>query len=245
MRAKEFISEDRQKLDEIAPLAVGLWLATAGLTAAEMKSIYDDYKSGKISGKEALAAAGIQGGATAIGGLGGKILSKAPAVVGAVAKPIKDVTKKVLDKVKSKPTTGTVTPKVTSRPNLKSTKQRGASIKQDPKTPKSKAPAGATGAAIGTGLKKGKDFVKKNSKGALTAAGALAGTAIGPEINKADQYKDAFSDYFKAASKYQAPEPEKTGKLVYTSPTPGPTQKFDPGGLGLKGEKKPNTKGTK
>jgi len=241
MRAKEFISEDRQKLDEIGPLAIGLWLATAGLTAAEMKSIYDDYKSGKISGKEALGKAGIQAGAAAAGGIAGKILSKAPAVVGAVANPIK----KVLDKVKSKPTTGTVTPKVTSRPNLKSTKQRGASIKQDPKTPKSKAPAGATGAAIGTGLKKGKDFVKKNSKGALTAAGALAGTAIGPEINKAGQYKDAFSDYFKAASKYQAPEPEKTGKLVYTSPTPGPTQKFDPGGLGLKGEKKPNTKGTK
>ena len=111
MRAKEFISEDKQKLDEIAPLAVGLYLATAGLTAYEMKSIYDDYKSGKITGPEALKKAGIQAGAAALGGLAGKVASKVPAVVGAVAKPVKDIAKKVVDKVKSKPDAKTTKPK--------------------------------------------------------------------------------------------------------------------------------------
>jgi len=195
MRAKEFISEDKQKLDEIAPLAVGLYLATAGLTAYEMKSIYDDYKSGKITGKEALTRAGIQGAATVAGGLAGKVVSKVPAVVGAVAKPVKDVSKKVLDKIKSKPDAKTTKPK----PDLKSTKQKGASIKQDPKTPKGKA--SAAGAAVGAGLKKGKDFVKKQSKGSLTPAGALAGAAGGSAaIDAFDKLNKGFDDWEKNRS---------------------------------------------
>lgn len=195
MRAKEFISEDKQKLDEIGPLAVGLYLATAGLTAVEMKSIYDDYKSGKITGPEALKKAGIQVGAAALGGLVGKAASKVPAVVGAVAKPVKDVAKKVVDKVKSKPNAKTTKPK----PDLKSTKQKGASIKQDPKTPKGKA--GAAGAAVGAGLKKGKDFVKKQSKGSLTPAGALAGAAGGKAaIDAFDKLSKGFDDWDKNRS---------------------------------------------
>jgi len=134
MRAKEFISEDRQKLDEIAPLAVGLYLATAGLTAYEMKSIYDDYKSGKITGKEALVRAGIQGAATVAGGVAGKVISKVP----------------------------------------------------------------AAGAAVGAGLKKGKDFVKKQSKGSLTPAGALAGTVGGSAaIDAFDKLNKGFDDWEK------------------------------------------------
>jgi hypothetical protein len=196
MRAKEFISEDKQKLDEIAPLAVGLYLATAGLTAVEMKNIYDDYKSGKITGPEALKRAGIQAGAAAMGGLAGKVISKAPAVVGAVAKPVKDIAKKVVDKVKSKPDAKTTKPK----PDLKSTKQKGASIKQDPKV-KPGGKAGAAGAAVGAGLKKGKDFVKKQSKGSLTPAGALAGAAGGKAaIDAFDKLSKGFDDWDKNRS---------------------------------------------
>ena len=196
MRAREFISEDRQRLDELGPLAVGLWLATAGLTAYEVKSIYDDYKSGKITGKEALVRAGIQGGATAIGGIGGKVISKVPAagaLVGAGLKAGTKAVKKVIDKVKSNPDAKTTKPK----PDFKSTKQKGANIKQDPKV-KPGGKAGAAGAAVGAGLKKGKDFVKKKSKGSLTPAGALAGAAGGSAaIDAFDKLNKGFDDWEK------------------------------------------------
>ncbi len=51
MRAKEFISEDQQKLDEIAPLAVAGWALTAGTAAWQAYDTYNDIQTYNKSGK--------------------------------------------------------------------------------------------------------------------------------------------------------------------------------------------------
>ncbi len=45
MRAKEFISEDRQKLDEIAPLVIAGWALTAGTAAWQAYDTYNDIQT--------------------------------------------------------------------------------------------------------------------------------------------------------------------------------------------------------
>jgi len=273
MRAKEFISEDRQKLDEALPFILG-GLALAG-GAAQAYDTYKDieaYRKGEITGAE-LAKRGISDAAiAAFGGAVGKGLQKGWQFSKAGIDLLKQGVKgkqaaQAAGKIPAKPGSTVQTPKgprvagVDGKPTTIDPTKRGAKsdikkIKQAAK----KQPAGSAGAGTAAIAKGGKN-AGKGGAGAATVGSKLkkaipgkavaTGMGIGALANqvatwdKADQIKGAFSDYFKAASKYQAPEPEKTGKLVYTSPTPGPTQKFDPGGLGLKGEKKPNTKGTK
>ena len=78
MRAKEFISEDRQKLDEVLPFAFvpvalkGLALAGLGYQAYESWNDYQDYKSGKIDGAELSARIGVDAATALIGGAVGK-----------------------------------------------------------------------------------------------------------------------------------------------------------------------------
>ena len=267
MRAKEFISEDKQKLDEIAPLAVAGWALTAGTAAWQAYDTYNDIQTYNKSEKteadldKLKAAIGMDTLALVAGGAAGKLVGKTISLGATPFQAVKKIydarkqaaaAKQAAEKAKkaAAPPPGTGLKKDKTG-QLKSVKTPagsiGATTGKLAKNKKSKGdvskPAGAAGASGGKGVKATLD--KYGKKVLPYAAGALVGKEVLDQWDKADQYKDAFSDYFKAASKYQAPEPEKTGKLVYTSPTPGPTQKFDPGGLGLKGEKKPNTKGTK
>jgi hypothetical protein len=87
MRAKEFISEDRQKLDEIAPLACRFWAATAGTCCRRNAQYLRRLQIGKtlkhtvkpwITGAE-LTRRGVSDAAiAALGGAVGKgLLSKA------------------------------------------------------------------------------------------------------------------------------------------------------------------------
>jgi hypothetical protein len=260
MRAKEFISEDRQKLDEVAPLAVAGWALTAGTAAWQAYDTWKDIERYNNSDKteadwdKLKTEIGADLLTLLVGGVAGKVVGKTISIGATPFKAVKNIynarkqaaaAKQAAEKAKkaAAPPPGTGLKKDKTG-QLKSVKTPagsiGATTGKLAKNKKSKGdvsePAGAAG---GKGVKATLD--KYGKKVLPYAAGALVGKEVVDQWDKADQYKDAFSDYFKAASKYQAPEPEKTGKLVYTSPTPGPTQKFDPGGLGLKGEKKPKT----
>ena len=83
MRAKEFISEDRQKLDEIAPLAIAGWAITAGTAAWQAYDTYNDIQTYNKSEKteadldKLKAAVGTDVLALVAGGAVGKLAGKA------------------------------------------------------------------------------------------------------------------------------------------------------------------------
>jgi hypothetical protein len=83
MRAKEFISEDRQKLDEIAPLVIAGWALTAGTAAWQAYDTYNDIQTYNKSEKteadldKLKAAVGMDVLALVAGGAVGKLVGKA------------------------------------------------------------------------------------------------------------------------------------------------------------------------
>lgn len=195
MRAKEFISEDRQKLDEVLPLIPvalkGLALAGAGYQAYESWNDYQDYKSGKIDGAELSARIGVDAATALIGGVVGKGVVKGGKSMydafksAAKYKLAQQAAKKSDDVVAAatpKPGSTIQTPKgprvagVDGKPTTIDPTKRGAraDIKKIKQAAKEQPAAGKAGAGVAAAAKKADDVIPPKVKGGK--AGAAAST---------------------------------------------------------------------
>ena len=196
MRAKEFISEDRQKLNEwILPLLA------AGGVGWQLYDTYNDieaYRKGEITGAE-LARRGITDiGFAAAGGVAGKALQKGWAFSSAgrkaiwdaykqkraaadAAKKASDTATKSAQTATPKPGSTIQTPKgprvagVDGKPTVIDPKKRGAraDIKKIKQAAKNQPPAGKAGAGVAAAAKKADDVIPPKGNG-LTKGGAGA-----------------------------------------------------------------------
>jgi len=197
MRAKEFISEDRQKLDEwILPLIA------AGGVGWQLYDTYNDieaYRKGEITGAE-LAKRGITDLAfAAAGGDAGKALQKGWAFSSAgrkalwdaykqkkaaadAAKKASDTATKSAQTATPKPGSNIQTPKgprvagVDGKPTTIDPTKRGAraDIKKIKQAAKDQPAAGKAGAGVAAAAKKADDVIPPKVKGGK--AGAAAAT---------------------------------------------------------------------
>jgi hypothetical protein len=189
MRSKEFISEDRQKLDEaiFLPLLMGAGVVWQGV---ETYNDIQDYKSGKIDGKELTKRVGTDAAAAVVGGVAGKGLSlgwnalKSAMKFKGAGKEALDTTKDAIKQADKAPKPGSTIqtpkgPRVAGVDGKTTTIKPGdkkaiANIKKAAKDPKNKV-SGKTGAVAGAVAKKGDDVAK---------VGASAGS-IGSKLKKA------------------------------------------------------------
>ena len=198
MRAKEFISEDRQKLDEVLPLIPvalkGLALAGLGYQAYESWNDYQDYKSGKIDGAELSARIGVDAATALIGGAVGRgvvgVAKGGKSVYNALKSAAKhkvsqQAAKKADDVVAAatpKPGSTIQTPKgprvagVDGKPTAIDPTKRGAraDIKKIKQAAKDQPAAGKAGAGVAAAAKKADDVIPPKVKGGK--AGAAAAT---------------------------------------------------------------------
>lgn len=190
MRAKEFISEDRQKLDEaiFLPLLMGAGVVWQGV---ETYNDIQDYKSGKIDGAELSKRIGTDAAAAVAGGVAGKGLSlgwnalKSAMKFKGAGKEALDTTKDAIKQANKAPKPGSVVKTADGKKAIAGVdgkpttvkpgdKPAIAQIKKAAKDPKNKA-AGKTGAVAGAVAKKGDDAAK---------VGTSAGS-IGSKLKKA------------------------------------------------------------
>ena len=264
MRAREFIVEGRQRIDEytkkqnlteqqtqqlneIVNVIAGLGLAAWQI--ADTSISYYDYVTGKKTEEEfwddlKTDAAYIVAGAAAgglLGAVGSKLLGKAPKIYKGVKKFLKKPTKPGI------------------KPNAAAIKKAADAAKKKADAISDANRAGKRG-ILAKGGQKVADFFKKSKPAPKTVggtlgktgskiskrgafAGALAAKAATSDIldkfDKAGEYGSALKDYVGKAMDYEPGTPRKTGKLVYTGSEKNPPVKdFDPGGLGLDYEKK-------
>lgn len=189
MRAKEFISENRQKLDEaiFLPLLMGAGVVWQGV---ETYNDIQDYKSGKIDGAELSKRIGTDAAAAVVGGVAGKGLSlgwnalKSAMKFKGAGKEALDTTKDAIKQANKAPKPGSVVKTADGKKAIAGVdgkpttvkpgdKKAIANIKKAAKDPKNKA-AGKTGAVAGAVAKKGDDVAK---------VGASAGS-IGSKAKK-------------------------------------------------------------
>ena len=203
MRAKEFISEDRQKLDEIAPLAVAGWALTAGTAAWQAYDTYNDIQTYNKSEKteadldKLKAAIGMDTLALVAGGAVGKLVGK---TISLGATPFQAV-KKIYDAKKQAAAAKKAAEKSTAAAEkaakkaepMKSVKTPGASI-------------GSTTTKVAqqpkTATQKIKDFVKGPGD---EAAGAAAAKLAKKKKSKGDVSKSAGATAGKTTSKLKPP----------------------------------------
>lgn len=247
MRAKEFVSEDRQKLDEWLPLAIKAagW-GLAGWQAYDTYSDIRDYQSGKIDGEELAKRIGtdaafmIAGGAAGkaigtgikAGGVGGKALWNA-IKTGVKYKGGQTATKAATSAEKAAADAAT---KALKQQQMKSVKTPGASIGgTTAKTVGSSADdlAKAVGTTVGaTADDLAKAAAKKNKAGKAGAiAGAVAskfpskawkrGAAVGIGANQGpdiiDAAKKAFTDLRKAGQDASAASDQPQTDKIITT----------------------------
>ena len=187
MRAKEFISEDRQKLDEIAPL---IWVAGLGWMGYETAKNVNAYRKGEITGKELTARVGTDIAATAAGGLAGKVVGKAAVGTGrAIAKKsgeIKDTVKNKWQDFKNWAFKDKADP--TKKPSSLSAPKPGSTIQ----TPKGPRVAGVDGKptvidptkrGARADIKKIKQAAKKQPASKATATGAAVSGAAAKVVD--------------------------------------------------------------
>lgn len=206
MRAYEFVKEDREKLDEIAPLALGLYLAGAGLTAYDLNKIWGQYSRGEITGNQALGKAGISVGSAAAGGVAGKLVGKlGSATVGggkAIVNKIGNLFKRkdptstvkpgdVAQAVKPKAPTTTATATPTAKPGSTIQTPRGPRVAGVDGKPTVIDPTKRGARADIAKIKKQakKQPPAQTTKAAGTAAGAATKTGTFAKIGK--QFKGA------------------------------------------------------
>jgi len=190
MRAKEFISEDRQKLDEaiFLPLLMGAGVVWQGV---ETYNDIQDYKSGKIDGKELAKRVGTDAAAAVVGGVAGKGLSlgwnalKSAMKFKGAGKEALDTTQDAIKQANKAPKPGSVVKTADGKKAIAGVdgkpttikpgdKKAIANIKKAAKDPKNKV-SGKTGAVAGAVAKKGDDVAK---------VGTSAGS-IGSKLKKA------------------------------------------------------------
>jgi len=190
MRAKEFISEDRQKLDEaiFLPLLMGAGMVWQGV---ETYNDVQDYKNGKIDGEELAKRIGADAAFAVAGGVAGKGLSlgwnalKSAMKFKGAGKEALDTTKDAIKQANKAPKPGSVVKTADGKKAIAGVdgkpttikpgdKKAIANIKKAAKDPKNKA-AGKTGAVASTVAKKGDDAAK---------VGTSAGS-IGSKLKKA------------------------------------------------------------
>ena len=251
MRAKEFISEDRQKLDEVLPLIPvalkGLALAGAGYQAYESWNDWQDYKSGKIDGAELTARLGVDAATALIGGVVGKGVVKGGKSMydafksAAKYKLAQQAAKKSDDVVAAatpKPGSTIQTPKgprvagVDSKPTTvkPGDKPAIAQIKKAAKDPKNKA-AGKTGAVAGAVAKKGDDVAKVGTSAAsigskakklIPGKAARRGALAGVYANQTNDFIDDMGGSGSASSTAGKNIAGLGGDLVYTGTETNP-----------------------
>jgi hypothetical protein len=199
MRAKEFISEDKQKLDEIAPLAVAGWALTAGTAAWQAYDTYNDIQTYNKSEKteadldKLKAAIGMDTLALVAGGAAGKLVGK---TISLGATPFKAV-KKIYDAKKQAAAAKKAAEKSAAAAKkvepMKSVKTPGASI-------------GSTTTKVAqqpkTVVQKVKDFAKGPGDEAAGAAAAKLATKKKPKVNVS---KSAGATAGKTTSKLKPP----------------------------------------
>lgn len=182
MRAKEFISEDHQKLDEaiFLPLLMGAGVVWQGV---ETYNDIQDYKSGKIDGAELSKRIGTDAAAAVVGGAIGKGLSvgwsaiKSAMKFKGAGKEALDTTKDAIKQADKAPNPGSVVKTADGKKAIAGVdgkpttvkpgdKKAIANIKKAAKDPKNKKTAGKTGAAAGAVAKKGDDAAKAGATAA-------------------------------------------------------------------------------
>ncbi len=204
MRAKEFISEDKQKLDEIAPLAVAGWALTAGTAAWQAYDTYNDIQTYNKSGKteadldKLKAAIGMDTLALVAGGAAGKLVGKTISL-GATpfqaVKKIYDAKKQAAAAKQAAEKSAKAAEKVAKKTApMKSVKTPGASTSIGSTATKATQPKTAT--------QKIKDFVKGPGD---EAAGAAAAKLAKKKTSKGDVSKSAGATAGKTTSKLKPP----------------------------------------
>jgi len=236
MRAKEFISEDRQKLDEIAPL---IWVAGLGWMGYETAKNVNAYRKGEITGKELAARVGTDVAATAAGGVVGKLAGKAAVGTGrAIAKKsgeIKDTVKNKWQdfknwafKDKADPTKKPSSLSAPKADGMKSTKQKGAFIKKDTDKKLGQTAGGAAAKVVDGPLAK---VVKTGS----TVTGANIGIPIADLTGATEKGREIARDLL------GAPQP-KPAAVKKDPATTGPGSDYTYTGKDFKSAPKSNFK---
>ena len=97
MRAKEFISEGRQRIDELGPLVIAGWALTAGTAAWQAYDTYNDFQTYNASEKteadlnKLKAAVGMDALAIVAGGAAGKLVGKTISLGATPFKAVKNI----------------------------------------------------------------------------------------------------------------------------------------------------------
>lgn len=181
MRAKEFISEDHQKLDEAIFLPL-LWVGGIAWQGIETANDIKDYNSGKIDGWELSKRIGKDAAAAVVGGVAGKGLSlgwnalKSAMKFKGAGKEALDTTKDAIKQANKAPKPGSVVKTADGKKAIAGVdgkpttvkpgdKPAIAQIKKAAKDPKNKA-AGKTGAVAGAVAKKGNKAAKTGAPAA-------------------------------------------------------------------------------
>ena len=190
MRAKEFISEDRQKLDEIAPLVIAGWALTAGTAAWQAYDTYNDIQTYNKSGKteadldKLKAAIGMDTLALVAGGAAGKLVGKTISLGATPFKAVKNIynaRKQAAAAKQAAEKSAKAAEKVAKKTApMKSVKTPGASTSIGSTATKATQPktvTGKVGAVAGKVVDKAKDVAGKlkPKKAGVGAAGAAAG----------------------------------------------------------------------
>ena len=216
MRAKEFISEDRQRLDEALPIIALIAAAGFGYQAYETYADIQEYNKGKIDKTELAKRIGTDAAFMIAGGAAGKYIQKGvqgtKATFDAIRKSMAEkaaikAAEKAAAKAAEKAATSAARPPNTNLPSVKTGTTPGKSVKTPPATVGGAATGKATQQAVQKATKT-KPTTSSATKGRLAGQGfnkalnkkmgpRLKGAGIAAGINQVTSAGDAIADKLK------------------------------------------------